>query len=428
MPSPAPFQPCSLADEAEPGSDALFLRSDAALVDAIAVFSGNPELRLLPIVDGDRRPLGAVFEKDLRRLLSNPFGHALIRNPSAGLALGRYVRSCPTAEVDEPLNQVIEAYAHGGGREGLLLTRAGRLCGFIMNRRLLELAGRREAARADMLAAVAQSFEEESARFARELADMAEKLSVASGDTRERAARTGEHASQVAAAAAQVKDSVVDMADRSASIAEALDRLHEETAAARDAAQGAAALVKSSSDRAAGLVATAASIEEFVQSIEAIVGQVTTLALNATIEAARAGEAGQGFAVVANEVRALAKQTRGAAGAISAHAQAIYGAAREVSLGHEGMAGVIDRVTQIAHSVDRTVTEQMRITRQVAEAAGEAAAANEEIYRSIEGIGAHARDASGSSGEMEKRAKELASNAELLRLRVTQFTGEVRAA
>jgi methyl-accepting chemotaxis protein len=32
---------------------------------------------------------------------------------------------------------VIEAYARGGGREGLLITRAGKLCGFIMNRQLL---------------------------------------------------------------------------------------------------------------------------------------------------------------------------------------------------------------------------------------------------------------------------------------------------
>lgn len=428
MHRPVFHQPRSLADEAEPGSDALYLRRDASLVDAIEVFSGNPELRLLPIVDGKRRPLGAVFEKDLRRLLSNPYGHALIRNPSAGLELGRYVRPCPTAEIHEPLNQAIDTYARAGGREGLLLTSAGQLCGFIMNRRLLELTGRREAARANMLATVAQSFEEESTQFARELADMAAKLSVASGDTRERAARTGEHASQVASAAAQVKDSVVDMADRSACLAEALDCLHEETAAARDVAKRAVVLVKSSSDRAEGLVATAASIEEFVRAIETIVGQVTTLALNATIEAARAGDSGRGFAVVAREVRALAKQTRGAAGSITAHAQAIYSAAREVSLGHEGVVGIIDRVTRIAHSVDQTVAEQRRITRQVAQAACEAATANKEIYRSIQGIGANAQAATGSAGEMENGAAELAANAERLQHRVARFTGDVRAA
>lgn len=279
-----------------------------------------------------------------------------------------------------------------------------------------------------MLATAAQSFEEEAARFASDLAAMAAKISAASGDTRERAVQTGEHASQVAAAAAQVKDSVVEMANRSASVAEALDRLHGETMSAHEAAKGAVALVKTSSDRAEGLVVTAASIEDVVKTIETIVGQVSTLALNATIEAARAGEAGLGFAVVAKEVRALARQTRGAASSIAMHAQAIYGAAREVSLGHESMADVIDRVTRIAHSVDETVADQKRITRQVAQAAREAAAANEEIYTGIQGISANAGAASRSSSELEARALELSSNAEQLQHRVVRFTGEVQAA
>lgn len=50
-------------------------------------------------------------------------------------------------------------------------------------------------------------------------------------------------------------------------------------------------------------------IGQVIKVITSIAHQTNLLALNATIEAARAGEAGKGFAMVANEVKELAKET-----------------------------------------------------------------------------------------------------------------------
>ncbi len=106
------------------------------------------------------------------------------------------------------------------------------------------------------------------------------------------------------------------------------------------------------------LGAAAKSIGKVVEVINDIADQTNLLALNATIEVASAGEAGKRFAVVANEVKELAKQTAQATQEIQKQVEDMQTNTESAIKAIDSVSKVIEEVNEISQTIVSAVEEQ----------------------------------------------------------------------
>ncbi len=186
--------------------------------------------------------------------------------------------------------------------------------------------------------------------------------------------------------------------------------------------------VQSASTVIDSLGARSDQIGAIVGTIEDIADQTNLLALNAAIEAARAGEQGRGFAVVADEVRALAERTTRATREISEMIKAIQKETKiavdameagvsEVNKGMEEAARSGEALQQMLHQISEVASQ----IQQIATAAEEQTATTSEISTNIHQITGAFNKAATTAHQTSTEAENLNKLSEELQNTVRKF-------
>ncbi len=240
-----------------------------------------------------------------------------------------------------------------------------------------------------------------------ELGMVSEQTTAAASEVASSGQHLADGASRQAAALEQTSATLEEISSMTKRNSEHAQSAKELSAQTRNAAEQGTERMTGMQAAMNEIKASSDNIAKIVKSIDEIAFQTNILALNAAVEAARAGEAGAGFAVVAEEVRALAQRSAQAA---RETAQKIEDSIQKSEQGVQLSTAVAESFQHIAakaRQMDDLVAEIATASNEQSQGVGQVSSAISDMDKVTQSNAATAEESASASEELSQQAQSI---------------------
>jgi methyl-accepting chemotaxis protein len=259
------------------------------------------------------------------------------------------------------------------------------------------------------------------ASAASEISAVAEQMATSTAEVSAQAGSVATAGEEMAATSAEIARNCIKAAENSSQANDTALTGYNVVQQTLSVMNLASERVKESAKTVDFLGSRSEQIGEIISTIEDIADQTNLLALNAAIEAARAGEQGRGFAVVADEVRALAErttkatreiasmiksiqqETRNAVASMEEGVREVETGTREASRSGEALENILNRIGEVTMQVNQIATSAEQQTATTMEISGNIHQMTEVLREATRGV----HDTAAATNELASLADEL---------------------
>ncbi len=120
--------------------------SSANVSDVFEQFKTRQHHSFLPVVNTNHEPLGIISDKSFKHYTFSRFGSELLQNPTIGKNLNRFITKFPIADINTPVEKILEIYTQNEHIEGIIIVDSLKYKGFLNARSLLKVLNEKNLA------------------------------------------------------------------------------------------------------------------------------------------------------------------------------------------------------------------------------------------------------------------------------------------